>query len=83
MLFTILQVICAIYLALGIVVLKREYKAKSDAGYQFIEGDLKVTNRNISVMVLVAMLGAIYAAFSGIGAGMVFCPALIMINIES
>lgn len=83
MLFSLLQVICAIYLLIAVFILKREFKEKSDASYDFIEGDLKITNRNISVMVLVALIGAIYASFSGIGAGMVFCPALIMISIES
>lgn len=82
-LFFTLQFFCAIFLILGLVVLKREYKEKVEAGYNFIEGDLQATTYNIVVMVTVGMISGIYASFSGIGAGMIFIPALIMIGIES
>jgi uncharacterized membrane protein YfcA len=82
-LFGVLQFICAVYLVLGLRVLKKEYKEKTDAEYPFIPGDLQATTYNLNVMVVVSFLGSVYAAFSGIGPGMVFCPALIMIGIES
>lgn len=54
-----------------------------EAGYEFIKGDLQATTYNIAVMAGVGMIGGVYASASGIGAGMIFIPALIMIGIES
>ena len=34
-------------------------------------------------MIAVSFFGSIFASFSGLGPGMVFCPALIMIGLES
>lgn len=78
-----LQLICIIFLALGIFVIKREYQEKTDAGYNFIEGDLKATPKNLGFMIAVSFFGSIFASFSGLGPGLVFCPALIIIGIES
>ena len=41
--FGVLQVVCVIFLLLGLYVIKKEYREKTEAGYQFIEGDLKAT----------------------------------------
>jgi len=73
-LFTLLQLICGVYLYLGLRVIKREYEEKAEAGYEFLEGDLKVTNYNIGKMIAVGIFGGMYATFSGIGAGMFFIP---------
>lgn len=81
--FGVLQVICVIFLLLGLCVLKKEYRMKTEVGYDFIEGDLKATPSNIGFMIAVSFFGSIFASFSGLGPGMVFCPALIMIGIES
>lgn len=81
--FAVLQVICVVFLILGLLVIKREYRMKTEVGYQFIEGDLKATPKNLSSMIAVSFFGSIFASFSGLGPGMVFCPALIMIGIES
>lgn len=81
--FGVLQIVCIVFLLLGLRVIKNEYKQKTEAGYKFIEGDLKATPKNLSFMIAVSFFGSIFASFSGLGPGMVFCPALIMIGIES
>ena len=39
-LFALLQVVCIGFLVWGLTIVKKEFKAKVDAGYNFIEGDL-------------------------------------------
>ena len=46
-------------------------------------GDFQATNKNLVTMVIVSFFGSVFAAVSGLGPGMVFCPALIMAGIES
>lgn len=81
--FGVLQVVSVVFLMLGLLVIKKEFKRKTEAGYQFLEGDLKATPKNLGFMIAVSFFGSIFASFSGLGPGMVFCPALIMIGIES
>lgn len=75
--------VCIIFLILGICVIKKDFQEKIKCGYNFIEGDLQATPKNLFFMISVSFFGSIYASFSGLGPGMVFCPALIMIGIES
>ena len=82
-LFTLLQIICLIFLVIGVTLLKKDFKERQEAGYQFIEGDLEATPKNLMNMILISFTGAIFAAFSGLGPGMIFSPALIIIGIES
>ena len=81
-LFAVLQVICIIMTALGIWVLKREYQEKVDCGYNFVQGDLEATPKNLATLVLISFFGAMASAFCGIGPGNIFCPILIMIGIN-
>jgi len=39
-LFAVLQVICFIYLILGLVMVKKDYEEKLEVGYEFSPGDL-------------------------------------------
>jgi hypothetical protein len=38
--FVALQIICILYTVAGVCLLRKEYKAKADCGYEFSEGDL-------------------------------------------
>ena len=82
-LFTILQIICLAFLVVGVILLKKDFKERQDAGYQFLDGDLVATPKNLTNMIIISFTGAIFAAFSGLGPGMIFSPALIIIGIES
>ena len=81
-LFAALQGCCFLFLGLGIVVLKREFKEKQEFGYQFSPGDLEATTKNVITLSLVSFSGAFAAAFCGIGPGSIFCPVLVMLGVE-
>ena len=50
--------------------------------YEFSKGDLEATKLNLFIMIMISFFGAMGAAFCGVGSGFVFCPILVMINIE-
>lgn len=81
--FGVLQVVCVIFLLISLHVIKTEYRQKTEVGYTFVEGEMKATTKDLTLMVSVSFFGSIFASFSGLGPGMVFIPALIMIGIES
>jgi len=82
-LFAVLQVICIIFNVLGIVLIKREYAEKVECGYEFVPGDLEATPRQLFLLTVFSFLGALIAAFCGVGPGMIFVPVLILIGIEA
>ena len=82
-LFVVLQLICLIFLGIGVFLLYKDFQERTAAGYQFIEGDLEANPKNLTNMIMISFFGAIFAAFSGLGPGMIFSPALIIIGIES
>ena len=63
--------------------IKKDFKDKTEAGYNFIDGDLQATPKNLINMIIISFVGAVFAAFSGLGPGMIFSPALIIMGIES
>jgi len=71
-----------IFLLVGLVIVKAEYKQKVWCGYNFTPGDLEATPEKIRLMTAISFFGALVAAFTGVGPGFVFCSALIMIDIE-
>jgi hypothetical protein len=64
------------------VIVKKEFKAKEDAGYVFVEGDLRATTQNLVKLNVISFLGAFAAAFCGVGPGFIFGPILLIIGIE-
>lgn len=62
---------------------KNEYAAKVDCGYEFSPGDLEATPRNISILLGISWFGAAAAAFCGVGPGFIFGPILVLIGIEA
>jgi uncharacterized membrane protein YfcA len=82
-LFAILQVICLSFLAWGLIIVKKEYAEKVEAGYKFIPGDLEATPKNLVLINLISFGGAAAAAFCGIGPGFIFGPILLLIGIEA
>jgi len=82
-LFIVLQVICFIFLFIGIYVVKKEFKAKQECGYQFTPGDLEATPKNLIFLCIISLVGSMAAGFSGIGPGFIFCPVLLMIGVEA
>ena len=82
-LFTVLLIICFIFLAIGIVINKREYNDKIKAGYKFVPGDFEATPKNITSLSSISFVAAFAAAFSGAGAGAVFSPILLLIGMQA
>ena len=82
-LFIGLQVICLIFLFMGIKVVKNEFKAKQDCGYEFTAGDVEFTPKNLLFLSVVSFVGSMAAGFSGIGPGYIFFPVLIFIGVEA
>lgn len=80
-LFVVLQLVCAIFTAIGIVVVNAEYKEKVENGYQFVEGDFESTPKGLALMIGISFFGSFAAAFCGIGPGAIFCPILVIIGI--
>lgn len=70
------------FLALGIIVVKNEHHRKVACGYEFTEGDLKATPKNLAHMIIISFFGSMAAAFCGIGPGFIFAPLLVMIGME-
>ena len=65
---------------IGIVIVKYEFKKKNECDYEFVDGDLKATPKNITKMVLIAYFGAFITTFCGIGPGAAFVPTLILLG---
>jgi uncharacterized membrane protein YfcA len=83
LLFASLHFSCYVFLALGIIVVKREYKHKEKHGYEFSPGDLKATPKNLIYLVSISFVGAIAASFCGVGPCFIFGPILFIIGIEA
>jgi uncharacterized membrane protein YfcA len=71
------------YLAIGIVFLKREYREKEECGYEFVKGDFRATTKNILVIMSVAFFGAFMAAWAGVSPAIVFGPTLLYLDVEA
>ena len=78
----------ALILILGVVTtlfciwfLRREYNKKVECGYHFVTGDLQLTVKNCIFLPLISCLGALIAGLCGIGAGFIYNPILININV--
>ena len=82
-LFIVLHFSCLVFLVIAIFIIKQEYKEKIECGYKFVSGDLKFNIYDISMLIGIAWIGAFISAFCGIGGGMIFCPILIILGIES
>ena len=82
-LFFALQILCLLFLAMGIVTVKYEYKEKKREGYEFIPGDFEPTPKNLCVLFAISFFGSFLASFCGIGPALLFCPILVMIGIEA
>lgn len=81
-LFAILQVICLVYFFAGYRLVSNEIAEKEQVGYEFVEGDLRMTFSNVSIFVGLSFIGSLLAAFSGLGPGVVFGGGMIIIGIE-
>lgn len=76
-----LQVICAIFTAIAIMIVNSEYKDKVENGYNFVEGDFESSPKGLALMIAISFFGAFAAAFCGIGPGAIFCPILVILGI--
>ena len=83
LLFTILLIVCILFLAIGIIVNQKEYKAKVACGYTFVPGDFEATPKNLLSLSLISFVAAFAASFSGAGAGAVFSPILLLIGMQA
>ena len=81
-LFGVLQLLCFIFLALGIWVVRKEYNQKVKHGYKFTQGDLTGAPADVLAVVLISFFGAMSASFSGAGTGALFSPVFIMRGME-
>lgn len=81
-LFAILQVICIIYELIAVRIVSNEATEKEEVGYEFTEGDLRLSPSKLAIIVAISWFGSLMAAFAGIGAGSIFVPALTIIEME-
>jgi hypothetical protein len=71
------------YLALGIVFIKKEYQEKKEVGYYFAKRDFKATNKNLLIIIFITFLGSFMASFSGVSPAIIFGPTLIYLDVEA
>jgi hypothetical protein len=81
-LFAIMQVIALVYFLVGFYMVSKEIEEKEKVGYNFVEGDLRITFYNLAIFVSLAFIGSLFAAFSGLGPGFVFGGGLVIIGID-
>lgn len=81
-LFGMLQLFCLIFLLAGIKVAKQDYINKVDCGYEFSPGDFQATSQNLMMLIAIAFVGSMFAAFCGVGPGFIFSPILVMIGLH-
>eukprot|EP00945_MAST-04E_sp_MAST-4E-sp1_P002011 g2011.t1 len=62
--------------------LNKQYLQKVEIDYEFAEGDLKYTNRNVLVWPLMFFISGLLSSLLGIGGGMVIGPLLLEINLH-
>lgn len=55
---------------------------RKEVGYEFVDGELELTGKNLCIVCTVGWVGAFAAAFSGTGPGSIFCPAIILIGVN-
>ena len=76
-------VIVALILTVGTaIMLNREYHHKCDIDYKFVKGDFQCTIKNAIKLPLIALGGGFLAASLGIGAGLIFNPVLIQMDVN-
>lgn len=82
LLFFILQIVCFLFLGIGTKIVNEEYKQKTEAGYQFTDGDFEGTTFNLFIISAMSFLGAIIASFSGTSPGFIFVNGLFIIGTD-
>ena len=71
-----------LYFILGYRLVAAEIDEKQRCGYNFTEGDLTMNAANLQIIMALAFFGSLFAAFSGIGPGLVFGSGLAIIGLD-
>jgi uncharacterized membrane protein YfcA len=61
----------------------KEYKIKSKLGYTFVNGDVEMNVKNITLLSIFGLMGGFISAGFGIGGALIFNPALVLLNVHS
>jgi multisubunit Na+/H+ antiporter MnhF subunit len=67
---------------INIILVKREYKAKVDNDYTFVDGDLKWTPESLVGFILSAIGAGSVAGVFGLGGGIIFKPLLLHFKVS-
>ena len=62
---------------------RREYLAKIECGYNFIEGDPQYTPKTMLILIIVSCFGGVIAAIVGLGGAVIYGPLLLEMGVNA
>lgn len=72
----------AIIIVIAVILLKKEYKDKLKANYDFVEGDLIFNHKIVAKLIIMGFFAGILAGILGIGSALILNPMLILLGMN-